>query len=72
MEVAKIVYKYIYIPYRSKVGQPDAPQHNGLTNSETEMCMWKLGVLLREHGSVFSFIRVLIEDHAEAHKNLLK
>ena len=24
-----------------QVGQPDALQHNGMTNSETEMCKWK-------------------------------
>ena len=32
---------YLYVPYRYKVEQPDALQHNGMTNSEVEMCMWK-------------------------------
>ena len=33
---------YVFIiPYKSKVEQPGALQHNGMTNSETEMCMWK-------------------------------
>ena len=36
---------YIYSPYRCKVEQPDALQHNGMTNSEMEMCIWKYGVL---------------------------
>ena len=34
-----------------KVEQPDALQYNGMTNSEMEMCMWKLGVLLRVLGT---------------------
>ena len=38
---------YAFIPYRCKVEQPDDLQHNRMTNSETEMCKWKLGVLLR-------------------------
>ena len=28
-----------------KVEQPDAMQHNGLADSETEMCMWKYGAV---------------------------
>ena len=28
-------------------------QHNGMTNSEKEMCMWKLVVLLRVIGDSF-------------------
>ena len=43
----------LYISYWCKVGQPDALQHNGMTNSGKEMCMWKLGVLLRDLEAVF-------------------
>ena len=32
--------KEMYVFYSCKVGQPDA-QHNGMTNSETEICMCK-------------------------------
>ena len=46
------LYAYIYIPYRCKVEQPDALQHNGMI-TEMEICMWKLGVLLRVLGSCF-------------------
>ena len=38
----------LYIPNRYKVEQPDALQHNEMTNSKTEKCLWKQGVLLRE------------------------
>ena len=45
---------YLHIPYRCKVGQPDALQHNGMTNSEIEMRKWMLGVLKSTvHGSCF-------------------
>ena len=44
--------RIVYVPYRCKVEQPGALQHNGVTNSETEMCMWKLGIL-RGLGSCF-------------------
>ena len=29
------------VPYRCKIEQPDTLQHNGIANSEMEMCMWK-------------------------------
>ena len=29
------------IPYICKMVQPDTLQHNGMTNSEIEICMWK-------------------------------
>ena len=45
MEVAKNCM-YLYIPYRCKIEQPDALQHNGMTNSDTEMCKWYCGFLL--------------------------
>ena len=40
-------------PYRCKIEQPDTPQHNGVTNYQTEMCMWKYVVLVRVIGSSF-------------------
>ena len=33
--------RIVHIPYRCNIEQPDTRQHNGMTNSETEMCMWK-------------------------------
>ena len=34
------------IPYKCKIEQTYNLQHNGMTNSEMEMCMWKYIVLL--------------------------
>ena len=34
-------YKSLHIPYKCKIEQLDALYHNGMTNSETEICMWK-------------------------------
>ena len=31
--------KFLHIPYRCKIEQPDTRQSNGITNSETEMCI---------------------------------
>ena len=31
-------YKFLHIPYRFKIEQPDARQRNGIKNSETEAC----------------------------------
>ena len=33
-------FTFLHIPYRSKVELP-VPTTYGMTNSETEMCMWK-------------------------------
>ena len=32
---------FLHIPYRCKIEQLVTLQHNGMTNSEMEMCMWK-------------------------------
>ena len=42
-EVGHELYVVVFycIPYRCRIGQPDTLQHNGMTNSEMEMCMWK-------------------------------
>ena len=34
-------YKFLHIPYKCRIKQPDTQQHNGIINYETEMCMWK-------------------------------
>ena len=33
--------KFLHIPNRCKIEQPDTRRCNGIKNSETEMCMWK-------------------------------
>ena len=35
------LYVFTAFPYRCKIEQPDTLQHNGMTNYEMEMCMWK-------------------------------
>ena len=39
---------HLHIPYRCKVGQPCALQHNGTTNSETEISC-KINEFCQEH-----------------------
>ena len=34
------LYIYIFVRDLCKVEQPDALQHNGMTNSRMEMCKW--------------------------------
>ena len=44
---------YLYIPYRCKVEQPDALQHNARTNSETLNVHVEVRSFVRELGSCF-------------------
>ena len=37
------LYMFLNRLNRSKVEQPDAMQHNGMANSEMDMCKWKNG-----------------------------
>ena len=32
-------FKFVHIHYRCKIGLPNTRQHNGIKNSETEMCL---------------------------------
>ena len=38
---------YVFTYFRWKIGKLDAVQQNGTTKFETEICMWRKGVLLR-------------------------
>ena len=50
MEVAKNCM-YIFL---CKVRQPDSLQHDGMTNSEMEMCMWKVRKCVKRTWGCFS------------------
>ena len=62
----------MYTYSKCKVQQPDALQHNGMTNSETEIEKPTTPRVSQQALLFAEIIRELREDHAEADKNLFQ